>query len=817
MTDMREAEEQPGRAPEARASVGAWRRSQVLHMIGNAHIDPVWLWQWPEGYQEVRATFQSAVDRLDEYPDFVFTCDSALFFAWVEESDPALFERIREHVAGGRFQVVGGWWIEPDCNIPCGESFVRQALYGQRHLHEQLGITATVGANLDSFGHNATIPQILAKSGCDSYVFLRPGPTEKELPGPIFHWESPDGSRVLAYRIPHEYCAPKDDIGEHVEKAVASLPEGDEEWAVFYGVGNHGGGPTKANLDQIARMNRDGAEPRLELSSLRAFFDGLAGGAYPTVRGELQHHAPGCYTTHSGIKRWNRRAENLLLRAEKWAAVAESLGLQPYPLAELTQAWKLVLFNQFHDTLAGTSIAPAYEDARDQIGHASSLAASAFNAAAQSIARQIGIEQEEEMRPVVVFNPHPWTLRTDVEIEYTWLRAEGAHVVDDEGEPVPMQMTRPLTTMSSLRGRLVFPVEVPPLGWRVYRVRKGSVESAQRYMHVHAQIENDNLQVALDPATGRIARLVVKATGQDLAAPQEKHAVVVDDRSDTWGHGVRAYDTEVGEFECESVRLLENGPVRSILRVESRYGASRLREDYVLSAGARHVDVRVTLDWHEQLKLLKLRYPTSVETDTATFETPYGHLERPAGGDEEPGQAWVDVSERSKGLTVCNDAKYGYDVRGGDIGISAVRSPVWAWHDPRELEEGGDFEYMDQGRQTFTIRLIPHAGDWREADVVRRSAELNQPPFALIETFHEGPLPQQASYAQDEGPVVLSVLKRGEDGGVVVRAYETAGRAASATLRVLGRELRADFGPHDIKTFHLSDDGVREVSLLEWS
>ena len=243
--------------------------TRLLHMIGNAHIDPVWLWQWPEGYQEVRATFQSAIDRMEEYPDFVFTCDSSLFFEWVEESDPELFEKLRERIAEGRFQVIGGWWVEPDCNIPCGESFVRQALYGQRYLREKFGITATTGANIDSFGHNATIPQILAKSGADSYVFLRPGPEEIPLDSPLFWWESPDGSRVLAYRIPHEYCAPKDDIGEHVETAISTLPAGGEEWAVFYGVGNHGGGPTKANLDQIARLNGRNGLPRLELSSKR--------------------------------------------------------------------------------------------------------------------------------------------------------------------------------------------------------------------------------------------------------------------------------------------------------------------------------------------------------------------------------------------------------------------------------------------------------------------------------------------------------------------------------------------------------------------
>jgi alpha-mannosidase len=735
----------------------------LIHMIGNAHIDPVWLWQWPEGYQEVRATFQSAVDRLDEFPEYIFTCDSVLFFAWVEESDPALFERIRAHVASGRFQVIGGWWIEPDCNIPAGESFVRQALYGQSYLREKLGITATTGANIDSFGHNATIPQILAKSGCDSYVFLRPDPSEKELPGPLFHWESADGSSVLAYRIPHEYLAPKDDLGEHVETAIATLPEGDE-WAVFYGVGNHGGGPTIANLKQIRELG----EP-YKPSSLRAFFDAVSqNGRLPSVRDELQHHGRGCYTSHSGIKRWNRRTENLLLRAEKWSVIADSLGLQPYPHERLREAWKLLLFNQFHDTLAGTSIKPAYDDARDQLGHAASLATNAFNAAVQSIARQIHVDEEYDVRPVVVFNPHPWRLRAAVEIEYTWMRESGAHVVDDAGEVVPMQMTRPLTTMSSSRARLCFPVDVPPLGYRTYRVKPTAVEQP-------------DADVPEPFVFGR--------------------AVVIDDRSDTWGHGVVSYDDVVGEFERVSVHVIERGPVRTITRVESRYGSSRLREDYIVTAGLPYVDVRVTVDWHEQLKLLKLRYRGGA--GDATYEIPYGRIVRPANGNEEPGQSWVSVP----GLTVINDAKYGYDVRDGEIGISAVRSPVWAWHEPRELEEDGDFEYMDQGEQTFTVRLV------RNGDVVRLAAELNQPPFALIETYHEGSLPQQRSFADDGGgDVVMTVLKGAEDGaGYVVRAYESSGRPSRARLQVLGATIEADFGANEIKTFA----GARETDLLE--
>jgi alpha-mannosidase len=801
-------------------------QDRLVHMIGNAHIDPVWLWQWPEGYQEVRATFASAIERMKEYPEFVFTCDSVLYLKWVEEHDPELFAAIGARIADGRWQQVGGWWIEPDCNLPSGESFVRQALYAQRYLRERFGVTCTVGCNVDPFGHNASLPQILRKSGMDAYVFMRPGPHEMALPGPYFWWEAPDGTRVLTYRIPYEYCSPGADLGHQIDKSLAQLPADAPELMVFYGVGNHGGGPTKANLDSIRRLDAAGGLPALRCGSPREFFDRLAvsGIDVPVHAGELQHHAVGCYSAHSGVKRWNRRAENLLARAEKWASVAATVGGVGYPAEDFAKAWQLVLFNQFHDTLGGAAIEPAYEDSRDQFGHAVSLAGEAFNRAVQSLARRVDIPQEPDMTPVVVFNPHPWPLVADVEFEFGGFPSAGARAVDDHGDPVAVQRTRSKATVDGWRRRLALAVDVPPLGYRAYRIYPADTDGAPALTATDTVLANEFVSLELDPATGWLASL--RVSGLNLVGGGA-HAVVVDDRSDTWGHRVRAYDKAIGTFTPTSVRLVEHGPVRAVIRVVSAYGSSTLVEEYVLGARDRHVEVRVTLDWHEKQKLLKLRFPTELSDADATFEIPYGHLARPANGSEEAAQAWVDVSGtlpggQRAGLAVLNDGKYGHDVLGGDIGVTAVRSPVYAWHEPKELDEDEPYSFQDQGRQEFTYRLVPHAGDWRAAPVVRLAAELNQPAFPLLESYHAGDLPQRLSFmAVTDGSVVPTVLKVAEDDpdALVVRAYESAGRHCEATIEALGRTVTASFGPGEIKTFLVpwkADREVTEVDLIEW-
>jgi alpha-mannosidase len=808
---------------------------RTLHMIGNAHLDPVWLWPWQEGYQEARATFWSAIHRMDEYPDFVFTCNQIVLLTWVEESDPELFERIRQRVAEGRWVFVGGWWVEPDCNMPSGESFVRQGLYAQRYLREKFGVTATVGMNVDPFGHNGMLPQILRGQGMNAYCFMRPGPHESALSETAFWWESPDGSRVLAYRIPYEYCSPPGDISGQADKSLGAVDRALGDLMIYFGVGNHGGGPTRANIESIHRYDRMGSFGRMVISSPNRYFDELAKrlgeeglANLPVWRDDLQMHAPGCYSAHSGIKLWQRRAQAAVLSAERWAAVGGALFDLPRPTADLGRAWQQILFNQFHDVLPGSAIETAYDDARDQLGEAVAIAKRIITRTHNVIARHVDIPLEAGTQPVLVFNPHPWPVTAHVEMQYG-TQPTGVHVVDTDGAVTPSQPTQSVATTDDRgRGATVFEAALPALGYRLYRLTSGMVDTDSALRASDNVLENDILRVEVDPATGWLSSLLDKRTGVDVVAgARGEHTQICADPTDTWGHRVVSYRWPGAPMRVTKIILREAGPLRARLRIEREWGRSTLVEELILGHRADHLEVRVTLDWREKAHLLKLCFPVNVDHPVGTYEIPFGAIEQPVDGGENPAQSWVDISGAGRGLAVVNNAKHGYDVSagspGGDspsIGVTAVRSPVYSWHDPRQLDPDGIYSFQDQGVQHFRYLLVPHAGDWRAAGLHRRAAELGAPVRAMLESFHRGTLPRQQSFLDDGGgQVMVTAVKSHEDGaGLVVRAVETTGRPARARIEVplAGVVIGADFGPSQLRTFRVDGGHVTEVDLIEW-
>lgn len=792
-----------------------------LHMIGNAHIDPVWLWRWEEGLETTRATFRSAIDRIEEYPGFIFTASSACLYKWIEETEPELFERIREKVKEGRWCIVGGWWIEPDCNIPSGEALVRQGLYGQRYFKEKFGIKAKVGYNPDSFGHNWMIPQILKKMGIDYYVFMRPGPHEKELPGDIFYWESPDGSRILTYRIHFSYATWGKEVEAQVKRVAEKIKEPIDSLMCFYGVGDHGGGPTRENIESIRELNKREDIPELIFSSPDRYFEELTskGLEFPTVRDDLQHHASGCYSALSWIKKSNRKLEHLLLNSEKIAVLGYLLVDRPYPKQEITSSWQTLLFTQFHDILAGTSIMEAYEEVKAMHGAIEDTANKIIGYNTQSIARKIDTLGEGE--PIVLFNTTSFERRSPVEIEIPW-REEDLTIIDDDNSPLITQVSKPSATTTGGRVKVSFIADLLPFSYRVYRAvpKKVRIDYKNSLNVRENSLENDWLYLEIDNKTGYIKRFYDKENKREIFRGESAIPVVINDPSDTWSHSVFSFKEEIGRFSNARVKIIEKGPMKGTIKVESFYNNSTIRQEFTLYRELRYVEVKVNVDWHEKLKMLKLKFPLDMEDVEAVYSIPYGFISRPCNGEEEPGGEWIDISNSSYGLSLINDAKYSYDVDGNILSLTVLRSPVYAHHIPRELRPDEDYIYIDQGEQSFTYILYPHLGSWRNGDTVKIAESLNNPPIIFLEYTHSGILPSKKSFLSvNRDNIIVTAIKESENGeGFVLRAYEASGEETEVAFSFFERSWRAKFLPCEIKSFLVPKDKnlpIKEVNLLE--
>lgn len=799
-------------------------KNKVLYMIGNAHLDPVWLWNWQEGFAQVKATFRSALDRMQEDPDFIFTSSSAQFYEWVEKNCPAMFEEIRGRIREGRWEIAGGWIVQPDCNLPCGESFARQSLYGQRYFREKLGVSASVGYCVDSFGHSGSLPQILQKSGMDSYVFMRPMPGEKGLPGRIFRWRGIDGSEVYCYRIPCEYLSGGGELEPYVRRLEPELA-GEDALMLFYGVGNHGGGPTRENLKSIHVLNARKDLPTLKMHTVRSFFDAVKanGKEYPTHTGDLQHHASGCYSVCSRIKQENRRAENLLLAAERWSTVATALEKQPVE-NDFKEAWKGILFNQFHDILAGTSIPSAYDDASYLYGRAMAAAQQNLCYAQQAISWDIGIETDVRMKPIVVFNPHAFAARMPVELEVRGLCDDCFHLVDDAGNTVSAQRVQSEAAVEG-QSRLLFVAELPGLGYRLYRLYAGeaSVPATELASAEKNVLENGHFRLEMDSDSGCIRSLFDKKAGAGVFRGPGARPAVVEDEGDTWAHGIVRFEREKGEMQLESMRRIEHGPVRSTIRVRYRYGNSVLTEDFRIYRSLDWIEVSGRVDWQEPHALLKLHFPVAVQYERPVYGIPFGHISKAANGEEEPCQGWVDLSgelpdRRGYGLSICTD-RTSCSMEHGDIALTLLRGSVYAHHEPKRLEEGAEYRPTEEGPQPFCFALLPHEGDWGP-DTVECSRLIGQAACAVIETYHAGKQPSAASFlSSDRREIFITAFKEAEDGdGRIVRAYEATGKPVTCTLRVLDRGIVLHFGPNEIKTLKIPYDTkgeIRETNLLE--
>jgi alpha-mannosidase len=792
-------------------------RTYTAYCVAHSHIDMNWLWPMAETVDVCRRDFATMDKLMAQHPEYRFSQSQAATYAMTEQAHPEIFERIKQRVAEGRWEITANTWVENDLNMASSEAMARQMLHTRRYTREKFGVSPLICWEPDTFGHPATIPQLLAQAGIKYYYFCRAGKRH-----PLFWWEGPDGSRVLGVQDPRGYGG--DITASNIAGATIDFtaPTGTHSGLFVYGAGDHGGGGTARDIKAALRLDAEPFLPHVCLSAATTFYEASladlkAAGqpgpdlGLPVVRGELNTVFEGCYTSHADIKRLNRASENGLLSAEAVATLAALLTGADYPAAALADAWKTTCFHQFHDILCGCAIGVTYREADERL---SQVLATAGQVTAGALAALSGaVETGAGHGPrLVVFNPLAWERDDVVRLPAIVLGAEvPLALVDDAGHVAPAQ----LIEGADGANELVFVAKaVPGFGVRVYRAADPGVAVDMSGLTADPRdnsASNGILSLRVNARSGALDRLVDLAAGIDTGAPPsgwgpeaKVNAGMLNRLHIYWEqpHPMSAWNigdiTRVDSLIAGAeVRVVESGPVAAVIEVKRRFLNSAFTQRIHLYRGLRRIDFRTEVDWHERgsahsdAPMLRTTFAPFLDKTTATFEVPFGAVERAADGREVPALRWADLSEVAPagrgrrvrgsrptyGISLLNDCKYGYQAHGNTLGLTLVRASYEPDVNP------------DEGLHRFTYALYPHPGDWREAGTVRRAAELNQPLLAVATDAHDGQLKPGQSWLACEGEAaVVSALKLAEDQpgegrAVVVRLYAQDAAPADVRLR----------------------------------
>jgi alpha-mannosidase len=698
-------------------------RTITVHMIGNAHLDPVWLWNWQAGLDEALATCRTACELLDRYPDFIFTRGEAWVYQQVQQLDPELFARIKKHIAGGRWEVAGGWWLQPDCNLPGGNGFEQQIAIGKRYMLKELGQFPDYGYNVDSFGHAATLPGLMHAAGQRAYVMMRPQESERALPARLFRWRGyADGPEVVTFRIAGAYTFGNALSEANVRHACTELPEGVTDTMCFYGVGDHGGGPTATLIEWIQQHRDAFSGCRLVFSSPARYFAAVQAQAarLPLVTGELQHHAIGCYSVMRNVKAGVRQAEHLLAQAQAMAGAVP--GADSADGQRLEEAWRHVAFVHFHDIFGGTCIPSAYPKIYARLGAAQQAAEEMLQT---SFRRQLLALPADPRQRVVIGNATAQEFDGWVEFEpwTQWRQWDSQwNLLDASDRPVAFQVL-PAESANGNIPRLLFRAKVAPGALAVFKIATdGPVPAAPPAVLV---VRGDGICQAAG-ASLRLgpAGVMSVAGGAEWPLPQ---LALIEDRSDNWSHGIDRFpEGPVASAHWDDSCVMLQGPLRASLVQTGRIGDSRLRAEWRIHAAEPVVELRLTVHWVERMKLLKLAWPLLGAPATRRDGITGGSLVRDNDGKERPLCEWtlVEPAGAAPCGVVCPDV-FAVDGTAWRLRFTLLRSAVMTHHEP-SLGAALNAVHSDQGVHEFCFRF--HLGAGTTAARLEHGALMQQRP-----------------------------------------------------------------------------------------
>ncbi len=821
-----------------------------IHLIGQSHIDLAWRWPWWEAQDVIYHTFAQAVHFMQKDPSFRYTQSSAAMFNFIRKAHPRLFKQIQTEVKKGRFELVGGSWVEPDLNMPSGEALVRQFLLGQDFFRKWFHVTCRIGWNPDGFGTPASFAQILAGADMNRYVFIR-----CPQKAPDFWWLGPADTRVLAYN-PTRYLPDMDVLAASFKRfdipkvfdGIRSISHtlGTHELLFPIGVGDHGGGPTEAMLAPFKLLSKLPGGPKVKMDTVADSLNALLKDKpdRPSFAGEFEFQFPGTYTSHADIKRHNRRVEAMLTAAEAADSFACQLGHYPYPAKELRKDWQRTCFNQFHDILSGTAIHQAYqapllyylETERDLNRQ---LVSSLNFLAARCDTTGAG-------QPIVVFNPLSFQRSDIVQVQLDYDRLPTRiQITDAKGRATPGQVVLQEKVYEAFqRCKILFVAHnVPAGGLKVFWItaydQDGSILPVRGHLSVPPSVtysrgtilkntyyhnpspiapipdagvqagfgpdglitmSNRKWQLTIDPKSGNVTSLFDKKNNrQVLSGNGGDRLVLLGDNSGGYtAWNIKWTGEKIPLDHPSSVKIIESGPVRAMVRVKYRLNGSRYQKDIALYSGLNRIETGFYADWRERLHTLKLYWSLNLQNGVFTRQIPYGHITHPTDGTEVPGQQWVDESTPQYGVSLMTTDKYGYDANQNVLGLTLLRSSTDPDPDP------------DVGLQCSMSALLPHSSTWRQAGTDAQAAQLNVPLLAVIEPPHPGILGRSFTFCRDNASnVQITAIKRAENGnGWIYRLFETNG------VKRTDLKLTFPWRPRRVWQCNLLEDNLRPLKIV---
>ncbi|WP_081942751.1 alpha-mannosidase [Myxosarcina sp. GI1] len=820
-------------------------KQRRFNLLGHAHLDMAWLWTTAETYEVAQRTFNSVLDLQQNYPHLTFGHTTPALYEWLEHHRPELFKAVRDAVKQGKWEVLGGMWVEPELNLVSGESLIRQLLYGQKYFKDKFGDITRVAWLPDSFGFTWQLPQIFQQSGIDYFVTgkLHWNDTNK-FPLGCFWWESPDGTRLLTLMSPPNVTGVMDTNPMVMSDYAVEweCQTGLQEIFWLPGVGDHGGGPTKDMLDVAAKWDESPFFPEIKFTTASEYLAKINRNAdkLPLWQDELylELHR-GCYTTHADQKKFNRYCETLLYEAELWATIAnlvnpdwfarQAIFSIMYNTVEKTScqgwqqhletAWKKVLFNQFHDILPGTSIPEVFTEANKDWETAIEIGENTLSAALKAVAECIALPSPPypDGKPLVIFNSLNWKRSEIVEIE----TSKNCQVYDYEGNKLRSQFID--------GNKLLFLAkDIPSVGYRLFWLVDAKEKKTETNLDINLdyRLENEYLKVAVNSQTGDLDSTYDKVNQREILSGAGNKLQAFTDKGQYWDAWNIDPDYEqypLPNAKLESIQWLDQGKLQQRIRVIKTLGKSQFVQDYILQINSPILKITNYVDWQETNVVVKTAFPLNIESDRFTREIACGAIEHPTKPETELEKAkwevaalkWVDLTDNSSeyGVSLLNDCKHGHDFNSNRIRLTLLRSPLWP--DPT----------CDRSKHQFTYAIYPHQNDWREAKTVQKSYELNVPlqKIFIDNNKHKARLDKKQLFVAKSflnlsaENLILTALKPNERNTreVVIRFYECCGKTAKLSLQ---NELELNF---DCRTNILEEviedsNKAREVVVIPW-